>query len=69
VTIKNPDDTMVELWTVKAEILERLDRRDEAAQTHKLAAEPARADDPSPYKSTHDKLKDWLKQHRKKTPE
>ena len=32
VTINNPDDTLVELWAVKAEILDKLGRRDEAAQ-------------------------------------
>jgi len=63
VTVNNPDDTLVELWAVKAEILDKLGRRDEAAQMRKRAAEPARADDPSPYKSTHERLKNWLKQH------
>ena len=67
VTIQNPEDTMVELWTVKAEILDKLGRRDEAAQMRKRAAEPGRADVPSPYKSTHERLKDWLKQHRMET--
>ncbi|HIL80581.1 MAG TPA: hypothetical protein EYG54_04870 [Myxococcales bacterium] len=68
VTINNPDDTLVELWAVKAEILDKLGRSDEAAQMRKRAAEPARADDPSPYKSTHERLKNWLKQHRTETP-
>ncbi len=67
VTINHPDDTLVELWDTKAEILDKLGRRDEAAQMRKRAAEPARADVPSPYKSTHERLKDWLKQHRMKT--
>ncbi len=67
VTINNPDDTMVELWAVKAEILDKLDRKDDAAQMRKRAAEPARPDAPSPYKTTHQRLKDWLKQHRMKT--
>ena len=64
VTINHPDDTLVELWDTKAEILDKLGRKDEAAQMRKRAAEPARADDPSRYKSTHERLKDWLKQHR-----
>jgi len=64
VTVKNPDDTLVELWDTKAEILDKLGRKDEAAQMRKRAAEPARVDAPSLYKSTHEKLKDWLKQHR-----
>ena len=67
VTINHPADTLAELWAVKAEILDKLGRTDEAAQMRKRAAEPARADVPSPYKSTHERLKDWLKQHRMKT--
>jgi len=67
VTINHPDDTLVELWAVKAEILDKLGRRDEAAQMRKRAAEPGRADDPSPYKSTHERLKGWLKQHKMET--
>ncbi|MCP4199946.1 MAG: hypothetical protein GY762_22610, partial [Proteobacteria bacterium] len=67
VTVKNPDDTLVELWDTKAEILDKLGRKDEAAQMRKRAAEPGRVNAPSLYKSTHDKLKDWLKQHRMKT--
>jgi tetratricopeptide (TPR) repeat protein len=69
VTINHPDDTLVELWDTKAEILDKLGRRDEAAQMRKRAAEPAKPDVPSPYKSTHERLKDWLKQHRMKTQE
>jgi len=69
VTIKHPDDTLVELWAVKAEILDKLGRRDEAAQMRKRAAEPARPDVPSPYKSIHERLKNWFKQHRMKTQE
>lgn len=67
VTIQNPDDTMVELWAVKAEILDKLGRSDEATQMRQRAAEPARPDGPSLYKSTHDKLKDWFKLHRLET--
>lgn len=68
VTIQNPDDTMVELWAVKGEILEKLGRSDEAAQMRQRTAEPGRPDDPSPYKSVHERLKDWFKQHRMETP-
>ena len=67
VTINHPDDTLVELWGTKAEILDKLGRKDEAAQMRKRAAEPGRADVPSPYKSTHERLRDWLKQHRLET--
>ncbi|MDP6546073.1 MAG: hypothetical protein QGH60_18995 [Phycisphaerae bacterium] len=67
VTINYPDDTLVELWAIRAEILDKLGRKDEAAKMRKRAAEPAKADIPSPYKSTHQRLKDWSKQHRMKT--
>jgi len=66
VTINSPTDTLVALWAVKAEILDKLGRRAEAARMRKRAAEPARADVPSPYKSTNQRLRDWLKQHRMK---
>jgi tetratricopeptide (TPR) repeat protein len=69
VMIRNPDDTLVELWAVRAEILDKLGLRDEAAQMRRRVGEPARPDAPSLYKSTHDKLKDWLRQHRLETQE
>jgi hypothetical protein len=67
VTINHPDDTLVELWDTKAEILDKLGRKDEAAHMRKRAAEPGRADVRSPYKSTHERLKDWRKQYRMET--
>jgi tetratricopeptide (TPR) repeat protein len=67
VTINHPDDTLVEMWNTKAEILDKLDRRDEAAKTRKRAAEPPRPDVPSVYKSTHERLKDWFKEYRMET--
>jgi len=67
VTMDNPDDTMVEMWNTKAEILDKLGRSDEATQLRKRTVKPGRADAPSPYKSTHDKLRDWLKQHKTQT--
>jgi len=67
VTINHPDDTLVELWAVRAEILDKLGRRDEAAQMRKRSAEPAKPDAPSVYKLFHERLKDWLKQHRMET--
>jgi tetratricopeptide (TPR) repeat protein len=63
VTVNHPDDTLIELWSVKAEILDKIDRKDEAAEMRERAAEPATPDVPSPYKSIHERLKDWLKQH------
>jgi tetratricopeptide (TPR) repeat protein len=67
VTINHPDDTLVELWNTKAEILDKLDRRVEAVNTRKRVAEPARPDVPSVYKLTHERLKGWLKEHRMET--
>ena len=67
VTITHPDDTLVELWNTKAEILDKLDRRDEATKMRKRATEPARTDVLSVYKLTHEKLKGWLKEHRMET--
>jgi len=67
VEIDTPDDTLVELWTVRAEILDKLGRGDEAAQMRKRAAEPAEPDIASPYKATHERLKEWFKQHGTKT--
>ena len=58
---------MVEMWNTKAEILDKLGRSDEATQLRKRTVKPGRADAPSPYKSTHDKLRDWLKQHKTQT--
>ena len=63
-TIQNPDDTMVELWKVKVEILDRLGRVDDATQIRKLIAKPSRLDISSMYKSTHDDLKNWFKQYK-----
>ncbi len=68
VTVVPSDEILVELWTTKAGILDKLGRSDEAAQMRKLAAEPAKPDAPSIYKSTHERLKDWLKKHQMETP-
>jgi hypothetical protein len=68
VTVVPSDEILVELWTTKAGILDKLGRKDEAAQMRKLAAEPAKPDAPSIYQSTHERLKDWLKKHQMETP-
>jgi len=68
VTVVPSDDILVELWTTKAGILDKLGRSDEAAQMRKLAAEPSKPDAPSIYKSTHERLKNWLKKHRMEAP-
>jgi len=57
VTVVPSDDILVELWATKAGILDKLGRKDEAAQMRKLAAEPAKPVAPSIYKSIHEKLK------------
>ena len=67
VTVKHPDDTLVELWDIKSEILDKLGRTDEAAQMRRRSEEPASTRPASIYKTFHDKLKDWLKQHRMET--
>ena len=69
VTVNHPDDTLVELWAVKAEILDKLGRSDEAARMRKRAADQARPDAPSLYRSTHERLRDWRKQQRTKSQE
>jgi hypothetical protein len=59
VTVTNPDDVLVELWTTKAEILGKMGRIDEAAQIREHYAKPTREFPPSFYKSFHEKLKEW----------
>lgn len=59
VTINQPDDILEELWDIKAVILEKLGRKDEAAQMRETAAEPAKPFRPGVYKDFHEKLKDW----------
>jgi hypothetical protein len=68
VTITKPDDILVELWSTKAGILDQLGRKDEAAEMRKRAAEPAAPVGPGIYQSTHERLKNWLKQHRMEAP-
>jgi len=59
VTVNQPDDILVELWATKAVILDKLGRKEEAAQMRKRAAEPAKPDPPSVYKLFHERLKNW----------
>ncbi|MDC0296759.1 hypothetical protein OAK95_03835, partial [Akkermansiaceae bacterium] len=59
VTVTNPDDVLVELWTTKAEILGELGLNDEAAQIRERYAKPTIEFPPSVYKSFHEKLKEW----------
>ena len=68
VTITKPDDILVELWATRAGILDQLGRKDEAAEMRKRAAEPAESTGQGIYQSTHERLKNWLKQHRNESP-
>ncbi len=43
----------------KAEILDKLGRKEEAAHMRKRSAEPAKPDAPSVYKLFHERLKNW----------
>ncbi|NQU21907.1 MAG: hypothetical protein HQ567_11545 [Candidatus Nealsonbacteria bacterium] len=66
VTIDRPDESMAELWTLKAEVLDKLGRRVEAAQLRKRLEEPPNVDAPSIYKSFHERLKNWRLGNEKK---
>jgi hypothetical protein len=68
VTVEKPDGILVELWATKAGILDQLGRKDEAAEMRKRAAEPAAPIGQGIYQSTHERLKNWLKQHRMEAP-
>jgi hypothetical protein len=59
VKIVHPDDILEELWDTKAVLLDKLGRKDEAAQLRGRAAEPAKPFPPGIYKEFHEKLKDW----------
>ena len=68
ITVTKPDDILVELWSTKAGILDQLGSKDEAAEMRKRAAEKAMPVDSGIYKSTHERLKKWLKQHSVEAP-
>ena len=59
VTVTNPDEILIELWTIKAEILSKLGRNDEAAQIRERYTKPTTEFPPGVYKSFHEKLKEW----------
>jgi len=59
VTVTNPDEILIELWTTKAEILAKLGRNDEAAQIRERYTKPTTEFPPGVYKSFHEKLKEW----------
>lgn len=55
--VEPPCDVMAELWATKAAILERLDRKDEAAALRKQAAAPVQEDHENAQKQLHERLK------------
>jgi acetyl esterase/lipase len=59
VTVRNPDDILMELWSTKAAILDKLGRKEDAAKIRKRLAEPVRIEPMSIYKSFHERLKKW----------
>ena len=59
VTVTNPDEILIELWTTKAEILAGLGSNDEAAQIRERYTKPTTEFPPGVYKSFHEKLKEW----------
>lgn len=63
VTVTNPDEILIELWTTKAEILAKLDRHDEAAQIRKRYTKATAEFPPGVYKSLHQKLKEWKERY------
>lgn len=57
VTVQRPDDILLELWAIKVIILDKLGRKEEAAQMRRRSEEPASAEPSSVYEEFHDKLK------------
>jgi len=57
VTVEQPDDVLVGLWATKAVILEKLGRKQEAAEMRRRSEEPATTEPVSVYKSFHERLK------------
>ena len=57
VTVQRPDDILLELWAIKLLILDKLGRKEEAAQMRRRSEEPASAEPSSVYEEFHDKLK------------
>ena len=63
VTVTNPDEILIELWTTKAEILDKLERHDEAARIRKRYTKASVEFPPGVYKSLHQKLKKWKERY------
>jgi len=57
ITVQQPDDVLVELWAIKALVLDKLGRKEEAEKMRRRSEEPASTEPSSVYKAFHGKLK------------
>lgn len=56
VTVEKPDDILTELWAIKADVLAKLGRKEEAATVGRRSKEEANIEPPSIYKAFHERL-------------
>lgn len=59
VTVDKPDDIIIELWAIKAVILDKLGRKEEAAGMRKRSEESVEPGFQSVYWLFHERLKNW----------
>jgi len=57
ITVQRPDNILVELWAIKALVLDQLGRKEEAAKMRRRSEEPASTEPSSVYEAFHSKLK------------
>jgi hypothetical protein len=57
ITVQQPDNILVELWAIKALVLDQLGRKEEAAKMRRRSEEPASTEPSSVYEAFHSKLK------------
>ncbi|MFT5407631.1 MAG: hypothetical protein ACI9NC_000336 [Verrucomicrobiales bacterium] len=57
ITVQQPDNILVELWAIKALILDKLGRKEEAEKMRRRSEEPASTEPSSVYEAFHSKLK------------
>jgi hypothetical protein len=57
VAVQRPDNILVELWAIKALILDKLGRKEEAERMRRRSEEPASTEPSSVYEEFHGKLK------------
>jgi hypothetical protein len=57
IMVQQPDNILVELWAIKALILDKLGRKEEAEKMRRRSEEPASTEPSSVYEEFHDKLK------------